>query len=243
MNDREIRVLDLFSGIGGFSLGLKRAGGFRTVAYCEIESYCQAVLLARMRDGWLDTAPIHSDITKLDGKPWRGRVDLICGGFPCQPFSSASRGRRRGKEDHRWLWPEMYRLVEIIRPSWVLAENVPDIERAGLESVVSDLEASDYQVAPPLEIPACAFGFDHRRSRLWILGYTNSYSESIMPINGEVARVQRCGSDTGAMGTSDGIPRRMDRLSAIGNSVVPQIVEWIGRRIREAFIATDREDR
>lgn len=87
-----LRVMDLFSGIGGFSLGLKRAGGFQTVAYCEIDPYCQEVLSARMRDGSLDTAPICTDITKLDGRPWRGLADAITGGFPCQDISWAGPG-------------------------------------------------------------------------------------------------------------------------------------------------------
>ena len=107
-----MRVLDLFSGVGGFSLGLE-AAGMETVAFCEREPFCQAVL----RKHWPDV-PIHDDITQLDGKAYRGTVELVCGGFPCQPFSVA--GKRRGAEDDRALWPEMLRVIREVQPTWVL---------------------------------------------------------------------------------------------------------------------------
>src|SRR6185369_15732907 len=105
-----MNVLDLFSGIGGFSLGLERAG-MRTVAFCEIDPFCRAVL-AKHWPG----VPIHHDIRKLRATDV-GPVELICGGFPCQPHSSA--GKRRGKDDDRHLWPEMFRLITECRPGWV----------------------------------------------------------------------------------------------------------------------------
>jgi len=164
-----LRVMDLFSGIGGFSLGLKRAGGFRTVAYCEKEPYCQAVLCARMRDGQLDTAPIHTDITKLDGKPWNGRVDVITGGFPCQDISTAGRGvglsgARSG------LWSEMRRLICEVRPSLVIVENVPALRSRGLDRVLGEMAESGYD-AEWDGLSASAFGAPHQRDRIWIVAY------------------------------------------------------------------------
>ncbi|MGE0108628.1 MAG: DNA cytosine methyltransferase [Bdellovibrionales bacterium] len=157
-----MNVLDLFSGIGGFSLGLE-AAGMRTAAFCEIEPYCRAVL----RRHWPDV-PIHEDVRALDGRPYRGAVELICGGYPCQPFSMA--GRRRGEEDERHLWPEMYRLIREIRPRWVVAENVAGHISLGFDEVAASLEAEGFTVWPFI-IPACAVGAPHRRDRVWIIAH------------------------------------------------------------------------
>ncbi len=137
-----LRVLDLFSGIGGFSLGLERTGGFRTVAFCEIEPYCRAVL----RKHWPDVT-IHDDITKLWSTDLRESVEVICGGFPCQDISEA--GKRVGIEGARsGLWGEMLRLVQQLRPDWVVAENVPALKYRGYDRVAADLEAADYSCRP-----------------------------------------------------------------------------------------------
>ena len=111
-----LRVLDLFSGIGGFSLGLERTGGFETVAFCEIDPFCRQVLAKH----WPDV-PIHEDVRSLNGDAI-GPVDVVCGGYPCQPFSLA--GKRAGQEDDRHLWPEMYRIMDELRPAWFIGENV-----------------------------------------------------------------------------------------------------------------------
>jgi len=113
-----LNVLDLFSGIGGFSLGLERAG-MRTVAFCEIEPFCQAVL----RKHW-PGVPIFEDVRKLTASDLSEPIDVICGGYPCQPFSVA--GKRLGAADDRHLWPEYFRLVKELRPAWVIGENVAD---------------------------------------------------------------------------------------------------------------------
>jgi len=135
-----MKVLDLFSGIGGFSLGLERAG-METVAFCEIEEYPRRVLAKH----WPDV-PIYNDVRTLtkerldsDGI---GPIDLICGGYPCQPFSTA--GKRRGAEDDRHLWPEVNRLISEYRPSWFIGENVAGHISMGLDQVLSDLEGQDY---------------------------------------------------------------------------------------------------
>jgi DNA (cytosine-5)-methyltransferase 1 len=223
-----LRVLDLFSGIGGISLGLERTGGFRTVAFCERDRFCRAVL----EKHW-PGVPVFGDVSSLDGRAFRGTVDVIAGGFPCQPFSSASRGRRRGTSDDRYLWPQMRRLVDEARPSFVLGENVPHMDGVALDEVVLDLEGLGYEVAPPLEIPACAVGFNHRRSRLWVLAYADGDREPVLPVYAEVAGMQDGGRHSAELGAADGLSGRLDRhrLKALGNSVCVPVVEAIGRAI------------
>lgn len=163
----EMKVLDLFSGIGGFSIGLEKAG-FETAAFCEIEDYPRAVL----RKHWPDT-PIYRDIRQLTAEQLRtdGIVpDVICGGYPCQPFSVA--GRQRGVEDERHLWPEMFRLIQEMRPRWVISENVSGHIKLGFDDVAASLEAEGYTVWPFI-IPACAIGAPHKRDRLWIVAYSD----------------------------------------------------------------------
>ena len=171
-----MRVLDLFSGIGGFSLGLE-AAGMETVAFCERDPFCQAVL----HKHWPNT-PIHSDITELDGYEYRGTVELVCGGFPCQPFSVA--GNRRGAEDDRALWPEMLRVIREVQPTWVIGENVTGIIAMELDTVLSDLEREGYS-CQTFVIPACAVDAQHRRDRVWVVAYADSNSESNDSINEE----------------------------------------------------------
>jgi DNA (cytosine-5)-methyltransferase 1 len=151
--------LDLFSGIGGFALAAGWAG-FETVGFCDNEPYAQAVL----KKHW-PNVPIHGDIKTLDGTAYRG-VTLLSGGFPCQPFSNA--GKRRGKDDDRYLWPQMLRVIQEARPTWIIGENVVGIIGLALEQVCSDLEASGYDVEPII-IPACGVDAPHRRNRIWIL--------------------------------------------------------------------------
>jgi len=167
----KMKTLDLFSGIGGFSLGLESTGAFRTVAFCEIEPFCQRVL----RYHWPEV-PIFGDIHELTKQKLEevgiesGTIDMVCGGFPCQPFSCA--GKRRGKEDDRYLWPEMLRVVKEIRPRWVFGENVANIVSMALDNVLSDLESEGYETAA-FVVPACAVGAPHRRDRVWILAYSD----------------------------------------------------------------------
>jgi DNA (cytosine-5)-methyltransferase 1 len=161
-----LRVLDLFSGIGGFSLGLERAG-METVAFCEYDKKAQLVL----KKHWPEI-PIYDDIRTLTGKQIAeeiGAIDLICGGFPCQGFSVA--GNRRGVEDDRYLWPEYFRLIKEVGPRIVIGENVPGIIDLALDQVLSDLESADYSCQTFI-IPACAVNAPHRRDRVWIVAYS-----------------------------------------------------------------------
>jgi len=163
---KNFTVLDLFSGIGGFSLGLEATGAFSTVAFCEQDRFCQAVL----RKHWPNT-PIYDDIRTLPTDRFRG-VDICVGGFPCQPWSTA--GKKSGAEDDRDLWPEMLRVIEAVQAEWVIGENVRGFvnEPLGLRRSLSDLERVGYQ-AVPFIIPACSVNAPHRRDRVWIIGHKN----------------------------------------------------------------------
>ena len=165
-----ITTLDLFAGIGGFALGLEATGHFRTTCFVENEPYCQAVL----KHHWPDI-PVLGDIRNVrredlpDPSP-----GLICGGFPCQPFSHA--GKQRAQDDPRHLWPEMFRLIRECRPTWVVGENVAGLIKLGLDEVLTDLEGEGYATRT-FNIPACAVGAPHLRQRLWIVAHSDSQSE------------------------------------------------------------------
>ena len=163
--------LDLFSGIGGFALAAGWAG-YQTVGFCEIEDYPRRVLSKRFPG-----VPCHRDIRELDGSIYRG-VDLITGGYPCQPFSQA--GQRKGKEDDRHLWPELRRVVAQARPAFLVAENVAGHITLGLDEVLADLESEGY-AGRAIVVPACAKNALHRRDRVWIIAKDvadTRYSES-----------------------------------------------------------------
>jgi len=164
---RKLRVLDLFSGIGGFSLGLERTGGFETVAFCEIDPFCRRVLAKH----WPNVRQFH-DVTKLRGEDV-GPVDVICGGFPCQDISFAGKGA--GLDGERsGLWREYARLIGELRPLYVLVENVAALLSRGLGDVLGDLAALGYDAEWHC-IPASAVGAPHRRDRVWILAHAQCH--------------------------------------------------------------------
>jgi DNA (cytosine-5)-methyltransferase 1 len=180
--------LDLFSGIGGFALAAGWAG-FETVGFCDNEPYAQAVL----KKHW-PNVPIHGDIKTLDGTAYRG-VTLLTGGFPCQPFSNA--GKRRGKDDDRYLWPQMLRVIQEARPDWIVGENVVGIIGLALDQVCSDLEAEGYEVEPII-IPACGVDAPHRRNRVWIIAGGGDVADS----TDTKWRARQLGETLAAIGTS-----------------------------------------
>ena len=173
-----LRHLDLFSGIGGFALGLQRTGGFQTIGFCEIDPFCQKVL----RKHWPDV-PIYEDVRLLDADGFRGTVDIITGGFPCQPWSVA--GNQEGAKDDRDLWPEMVALIEDIQPQWVIGENVRGFahQPLGLPRTLTDLERIGYQVVTFI-VPAAACGAPHKRDRCWIVAHANSQGEPVLTKHG-----------------------------------------------------------
>jgi len=252
----KLKVLDLFSGIGGFSLGLERTGGFETVAFCEIEPFPRKVL----KKHWPEV-PCYEDVTKLTGDILRRdgiSVDVITGGFPCQDISCA--GKKAGiKEGTRsGLWSEIVRLIGELSPRYVIVENVaallsgPSEQRGGwFGRILGDLAECGYD-AEWENIPAAAVGAPHRRERVWIITYPeregrqrlvthdsiSSCKIEAYPFScyGSVERGRPMVSGSLPLRTGDGLPVALDRLriKAAGNAVVPQIPELIGRAILAA---------
>ena len=295
-----MQILDLFSGIGGFSLGLERAG-MTTAAFCEIDPFCRQIL----RKHWPDT-PIFTDVRTIRNE-FTGTIELICGGYPCQPFSVA--GKRKGQADDRHLWPEMFACIKHYQPTWVIGENVAGHISMGLDDVLFDLESEGYAVRV-FVLPACAIGAPHRRDRVWTIAHTHSersnrrrkiinrqnrkrpshsdeqnhrnkiqrktpaspechhqyatdtvcdgiqrrFEEKIQRLTGfswckDIRKVEEyfgspsipqpliCRDDYG-------FSKRVDRLRSLGNAVVPQITEIIGRAIMaiEHSLHTNKEN-
>ena len=243
-----MKVLDLFSGIGGFSLGLERAG-MTTVAFCEINPFCQKIL----RKHW-PHVPIFDNVKTLD---YEGSVDLVCGGYPCQPFSVA--GKRRGQKDDRHLWPAMFDQIKKHKPYWVIGENVAGHINLGLDDVLSDLESENYSTRA-FVIPACSVGAPHRRDRVWIIArykdtkniqsnasydwsqrIQRSFQEAVQGIEAfswceDIRRIEdyfeRSSIPQPLLWRNDnGVSSGVDRLRSLGNAVVPQIPEIIGLAI------------
>ena len=155
----------LFSGIGGFDLAAKWMG-WNNIFQCEKDEWCRKVLAKNFPN-----TKQFTDIKDFNAKEYNGTIDVISGGFPCQPFSVA--GQRKGKEDDRYLWLEMLRVIATIKPPFVVCENVTGIISLALDTVLSDLEAQDYTTETYI-IPACGKNAWHRRDRVWIVAYTNS---------------------------------------------------------------------
>jgi len=162
----KLKVLDLFSGIGGFSLGLHSTDIFDTVKFVEFDEFCQKVLKKNFPN-----IPIEGDIKNVRGKEFE--ADIIVGGFPCQPFSVA--GKQKGRDDNRYLWPEMFRLIKEIKPEFVIGENVQGLVNLQngmvLRQVQDDLEGEGFEVQCFL-IPASGIGAWHQRFRVWIVGHS-----------------------------------------------------------------------
>lgn len=267
----KLKVLDLFSGIGGFSYGLHQTGGFETVAFVEIDEFCQAILRKNYPG-----VPIFSDVKEFTGEEIE--ADVITGGFPCQDISVAGKGAGlRGERSG--LWSEIVRIAGVIQPKYLIIENVPMLRKRGIGRVLSDLCQIGYDAEWNC-IPAKAVGAPHERDRIWLVGYPNSEREhhskrgchrkgerqatpqgvlhpsdtglrSAVPNSNDTGRQeQRRASTTeekhsaserigtwppepGICRMANGIPNRIHRIKSLGNSLVPQIPEVIGRAILE----------
>lgn len=235
---RTMRVLSLFSGIGGIDLGLERAG-MEVVYQSEIDPYCVKVLAKH----W-PNVPNLGDVKTIRWEDLKD-VEVIAGGYPCQPFSTA--GKRKGEEDPRHLWPYVFDAIRAIRPHYALLENVRGHLSLGFGTVLGDLASIGFDAEWQV-LPASAFGAPHHRDRVFIVAYPafsdgrDSESQRMGEIFGQAAEPRECdrGKTSGshwAEGGSDvprvanGIPARVDRLRALGNAVVPQVAEFVGRRI------------
>ena len=174
-----MRLLDLFSGIGGFSYAAEKlVGGYETVAFCEQDEFCQQVL----RKHWKDV-PIYDDVRTIDATRL-GNIDIVAGGFPCQAVSQA--GLQKATEDDRWLWDEMLRIIQDCKPKWIIGENVVGLININqgilFEQVQTDLEKEGYSVQSVV-IPAASKNAPHRRDRVWIIAHSNINSQSNESVN------------------------------------------------------------
>ena len=243
-----MKSIELFAGIGGIALAAEWAG-IETVAFCEREPFCQRVL----KKHWPDV-PIFDDVCTLDRKTLEGKgvigpdgtVDIISGGFPCQPYSIA--GKRKGTEDDRDLWSEMFRIIEGIKPRWVVGENVANFVNMELDRTLSDLESIGYK-GQSFIIPAAAVGAVHRRDRVFVVAHSNSQyvqRSSKKEIQRQLAlqrqlpygRAEEWSRRSNEFESKlcrsiNGFPRGVDRLRGIGNAVVPQQIYPIFKSIME----------
>jgi DNA (cytosine-5)-methyltransferase 1 len=177
---RPTNVLSLCTGIGGLDIGLKiTVPEARTACYVEVDQQCQELLVTRMGGGVLDAAPVWGDLKRLDAGRWRGVVDTVVGGYPCQPFSTA--GRRRGAEDPRHLWPHISRIIRECEPQWCLFENVGGHLSLGAPDVVGDLVRMGFSVALGF-FTAAELGAPHGRKRLFVLAHSGSHAHP--PVQG-----------------------------------------------------------
>ena len=249
--NRPLNVISFCSGYGGIERGLDLAGtDHRVLAYVEIEAFAIANLANKMESGELDAAPIYTDLKTFPAHLFRGCVDLITGGYPCQPFSAA--GRRKGEEDPRHLWPYIREHINAIRPTKCFFENVEGHISLGLSSVLSDLEEDGYSTTWSI-FSASEVGAPHQRKRVYILadtigartevGISRSIRSDQEGISGKP--VDRGGEQRGwqnGMSWSiepnvgrvvDGCADRVDRIRMLGNGVVPQTAAKAWRTLNE----------
>ena len=258
----KLKVLDLFSGIGGFSLGLERTGGFETVAFCEIEPFPRRVLAKHWPEVpcYEDVRTLTADALERDGIA----VDVITGGFPCQDLSTAGKQRGMGEGTRSGLWSEIVRLTRELRPRYVIMENVsallagPSKQPGGwFGRVLGDLAECGYD-AEWENIPASALGAPHRRERVWLVAYPNRDGLQEEPAEGilfdqagdsrlrgrfsemDSQKIWYSPRPIGAvpMAMGNGFPEWLGDIKGAGNAVVPQIPELIGRAILAATSPT-----
>ena len=244
--------LALFAGAGGGLLASKWLLGWRTVCYVENAEYPAKILQARIKDGLLDDAPIWDDVRTFDGKPWRGCVDIVSAGFPCQPFAAGGLGR--GEDDARNMWPDTVRVISEVGPTWVLLENSPKLlqfskqwqRRAYVERIVAELAEIGY-VGRWGCLSAASVGMQHKRERVWIVAYAFDEEREVILCgdagNGDegdgreaveavaldavwsrLSLLEERLGEPSVFGDDDGLAYRVDRLAAVGEGQVPGVV-------------------
>ena len=243
---QSLTTLSLCTGYGGIERGLELAGEqLDVLAHVEIEAFAIANLVAKMEEGKLGAAPIWTNLKSLPVEPFRDRVDLITGGYPCQPFSAA--GKRAGKDDPRHLWPYIRDIIESVRPVRCFFENVEGHISLGLREVISDLESLGYKTAWGI-FSATEVGAPHQRKRVYILADSqNERSQGGLSRREDTQRESElrhtgCGSSAHRQQRQetwppepnvgrvvDGCANRVDRIRLLGNGVVPQTAAkaWI----------------
>lgn len=234
---KKLRLLDLFSGTGNFSLGLERSGAFQTSAFCEIEPYCRRVL----KKHW-PNVPIYGDVTLLNKNILERdeiSIDAIAGGFPCQDLSAA--GKKAGLSGERsGLWYEYARIIGEVRPRYVIVENVSDILIRGFDDVLRSLAALGYDAVWHC-IQACDVGAPHIRDRVWVVAFLPDTDDRFLECwrkqfqkkSVEERHLHFWKHQPRPPGVADGVAFRAHRLRALGNAVVPQIPEIIGLAIKD----------
>jgi DNA (cytosine-5)-methyltransferase 1 len=231
----ELNELALFAGAGGGILGGKLLG-WRTICAVENEPYPISILMRRQNDGFLPPFPIWDDICTFDGKPWHGIVDVVSGGFPCQPFSTATHGIKTAID----RWPEMRRIVNEIQPSFVFAENV---SAKAIAKAEQDCQHDGYETAT-IGLSAKDLGADHIRKRYWLLAYADMRGKLCSRINAETSGLPRLRNgvwesypDESRM--ADGMADRLDRTKAIGNGQVPLVAATAFSILLKRFASTN----
>ncbi|MDX1222719.1 DNA (cytosine-5-)-methyltransferase [Sinorhizobium medicae] len=246
----KFRVLDLFSGIGGFSLGLERTGGFETVAFCEINEFCRRVLAhhwPKVRR-YEDVRTLSADVLRREGI----RPNAICGGFPCQDISTGGQGE--GIHGSRsGLFFDIIRLARELRPELIILENVAALLSRGMDVVLGALASIGYDAEWHC-VPATALGYPHERDRIWIVAYPaalrrgegcgspEGWGRFLRPrLHGRPSAWAQAANDDEVrsqfLRLVDGLPNHVDQLAAYGNAVVPEVPEMIGRAVLEARAA------
>lgn len=221
--------LSLFTGAGGGVLGTHHLLGWSTCGYVEWNEYCQRVIAARIKDGYLTEAPIFTNVREFvqsgAAEQYRGIADVVTGGFPCQPFSTAARGRNNAED----LWPWMLRVISAVQPRYVFAENVAG-SRPVWDGVRRDLETQGYSVRGPLRLGSSDVGGPDIGSRFWLVAEADANSQPVRAVNDEAPRMPESfgagdwwRTDPRTLGVADGVANRMDRLKALGNGQVPAV--------------------
>ena len=221
----KLKILDLFSGLGGFSLGLERTGSFETIAFCDNDKYSKLVLQKHWKG-----VKIYNDVKEITKEKFIADgiqfPDIITGGFPCQPFSVA--GKQAGTDDDRHLWPVMFRIIQEFTPRWVIGENVKGLtniqDGVVFETVCSDLEGEGYEVRT-FNIPAAGVQAPHRRERLWIIA---NRKESMVDSNNFRFKQYNETEKTSSRG------RTSATIKSTGSNVVNPFSQYESEPIRES---------